>query len=79
MARVSKYDEHKHQVLELIENAARRHSRPPAVRVLADTLGVGVATMHSYLERMAQEGLVQWQPKRHHTLRAVPTGFPPRT
>ena len=71
MARASKYEQHKDQVLDLIDRAAREHSRPPAVRTLADNVGVGVATMHSYLERLAEEGLVVWQPKHHRSLRCT--------
>jgi DNA-binding IclR family transcriptional regulator len=75
MARATKYEQHKAQVLQLIDQAARAHSRPPTVRALADALQVGVATMHSYLERLAMEGLVVWQPKSHRSLRCTPAAF----
>lgn len=76
MARTSRYEQHKTRVLELIQRDLDRHARPPTVRALASDVQVGVATMHSYLERLAEEGLVQWQPKSHRTLRCTPQGSP---
>lgn len=72
MPRVSKYEEHRNQVLTLIQNAAMAHSRPPTVRSLAAELQVGIGTMHSYLGKLAEEGLVEWQPKSHRSVRVTP-------
>lgn len=68
MPRVSKYEEHRDQVLTLILDAVMLHSRPPTVRTLAAELQVGVGTMHSYLGKLAEEGLVEWQPKSHRSI-----------
>lgn len=72
MPRVSKYEEHRDQVLALIHNEAQRHSRPPSVRTLAEAMHVALGTMHSYLGRLAEEGLIEWRPKSHRTLRLTP-------
>lgn len=75
MARPSKYVEHRDRILALIHSAAARHSLPPTVRTLAEELGVGVATVHSYLGKLAEEGLVRWQPKSHRSLQLTQLGF----
>lgn len=74
MARASKYEDKKEEIIALIGEAMARHSKPPAVRDLADQTGVGVATMHSYLRKLAEEGLVEWQPNRHRSLKCTPQG-----
>lgn len=74
MARASKYEEKKHQILALIQDASTRHSRPPTVRLLAEEAGVGVATMHSYLAKLGAEGMVEWRPRHHRSLRLTPRG-----
>lgn len=76
MARASKYEDVKQGILEQIAQADMRHGRPPAVRDLADRHGVSVSTMHSYLTRLAEEGLVEWSRGRHRSLRCTPQGFP---
>lgn len=74
MARASHYDEDKAKVLDLVHSAAVAHGRPPSVRDLAEQLGVGVATMHSYLRKLSDEGLVEWAPGRHRSLRVTSSG-----
>lgn len=75
MGRKSHYAEHRLKVLGLIEAAARAHDRPPSVRELAETTGVGLATMHSYLTRLAEEDLIAWQPAHHRSLHCTPSGI----
>lgn len=72
MARASKYEDKKHEVLDLIRYATSRHTKPPTVRDLADASGVGVATMHSYLTKLSEEGLVEWYRGKHRSLRLTP-------
>lgn len=73
--RVSRYEENRLTLLEAIESAARRHGRPPTVRMLADQAEVGVATLHSYLNKLAEEGLVEWQAKSHRSLHVTPAAI----
>lgn len=75
MGRASKYAEHKDSILEALAAAEASHARPPTVRALADSCHVGVATMHSYLIKLSEEGLVEWQSKSHRSLR-LRSGIP---
>ena len=74
MPRKSHYDEHRLEVLRLIEAARRAHSKPMSVRDLADRTGVGVATMHLYLQRLTDEGLVGRRINRHRSFRCSAAG-----
>lgn len=69
MGRASKYEQHRSAILDALAQAESSHARPPTVRTLADSCGVGVATMHSYLTRLSEEGVVEWQAKSHRSLR----------
>lgn len=75
MARATNYQDDKEWVVKLIHDAQVAHSRPPTVRALATELGVGVATMHSYLRKMADEGLVDWKSGHHRSLRVTDRGM----
>lgn len=75
MPRASKYEQHRDGVLARIQLELQRHGRPPSVRSLAEEMHVGVATMHSYLSKMAEEGLIEWRSKSHRTLRCTPKGI----
>ena len=74
MARVSLYDGHRDQILRSIDASQARHAKPPSVRELAEQCGVGVATMHAYLTKMADEGVLEWRTGRHRSLRLTPEG-----
>lgn len=75
MARVSQYGDQKVAVLAEISERVRRHSKVPTVRELADRFAISTATMHSWLKRLAEEGLVEWSPGRHRSLRCTPRGI----
>lgn len=75
MARRSNYEDKKHVLLSSIDTLGRSLGRAPSVRELADGIAVGVATAHCYLGKMAAEGLVQWQPKSHRSLRLTQEGL----
>lgn len=72
MGRISRYEDHRATILALVAENVAAHSRPPTVRTLAETCGVGVATAHSYLGQLAEEGMVEWAPKSHRSLRLTP-------
>lgn len=74
MARTSKYQDHRDGVLLTIHKASRSHGKAPTVRDLADRFDVGVATMHSYLQKLATEGVVEWRPGRHRSLTLTAQG-----
>lgn len=74
MGRQSHYEDKKRPLLSCIDSLSRSLGRAPSVRELADGIDTGVATVHSYLGKMAAEGLVQWQPKSHRSLRLTTDG-----
>lgn len=73
MARASHYAELKVAVLNEVSDRAGRHAKAPTVRELASVFGTSPATMHSWLTRLGEEGLVEWTPGRHRSLRCTPT------
>lgn len=75
MARASKYEDVKQEILDAIASAAASHGKPPAVRDLAETHQVSASTMHSFLTKLAGEGLIEWKPGRHRSLHLTPQGF----
>jgi transposase len=44
------------------------------VRELAAQFGVGTATMHAWLSRLSDEGMVEWTAGRHRSLRLSQQG-----
>lgn len=71
MGRASQYEAHRNRIISMISESSVSHGRPPTVRDLAEACGVGVATIHSYLQRLSEEGVVEWSPKSHRTLRVT--------
>lgn len=76
MGRKSHYHEHRAEALRLIEHSWQTKVTAPTVRDLAAEVDVGLATMHLYLGRMYEEGLIEWQPgsRRAKTLRVSSSG-----
>lgn len=75
MARVSRFEDSRDEILTSIQSAAIAHGKPPSVRNLAEKLEVGVATMHSYLQLLADEELIEWHKGRHRTLHITSKGM----
>lgn len=72
MARPSLYEYRKDAVMDTIDTLARAlGNTPPSLREVAAVVGVSVATLHNYLTMMETEGLVEWQPGHHRSLRTV--------
>lgn len=74
MSRATRYEEVAPKVIEAVRAAEDRHSPAPSVRQLAEEANVAVATMHSYLTKLAEEGLIEWRTGRHRTLRLTAAG-----
>jgi Mn-dependent DtxR family transcriptional regulator len=72
MGRKSGYPSNRKALLALIANTG--HGRSPSVRWIADELDVGVATAHSYLELLADEGMIEWTPRQHRSIRLTLKG-----
>lgn len=75
MPRTSKFEDRREELLALIAQAQMTHGRPPSLRSLAVALDVGVATVHSYVTQLSDEGLVEWSVGRHRTLRCTNSGL----
>lgn len=75
MARASRYADSRDEILKSVHEAATAHGKPPSVRDLAERMDVGVATMHSYLQKLSEEGMVEWRPGRHRSLHLTPAGI----
>lgn len=73
--RVSRFGEKRVEVLTQVVNAMRRHSKVPTVRELADRFDISPGTMHSWLTKLAEEGLIEWTPRTHRSLHCTPEGL----
>ena len=72
MARASQFEANRAEVLGSIADPA--HGKPPSVRDLAQRVNVSPSTMHTYLTKLSDEGLIEWKQGRHRTLQATPEG-----
>ena len=75
MARASKYEDVKRDILAEIAASADAHGKAPSVRDLAEAHQVSVSTMHSFLSKLQGEGMIEWKSGRHRSLRLTPQGF----
>lgn len=75
MARASHYADKREELLALIAEPATTHGKAPTIRDLAARLEVGVGTIHAYLHRLAEEGVIEWSPGKHRSLRVTHLGF----
>lgn len=71
MARQSLYDYKKEGVLDAVLTLTEVNGRAPSLREIASVADCSVATLHSYLQRMRSEGLVEWSERSHRSLRVV--------
>jgi SOS-response transcriptional repressor LexA len=74
MGRRSGYPSNREGLLVLIDSSLRTKGRSPSVRWIADELDVGLATAHSYQELLHEEGMIEWRPRVHRSIRITPLG-----
>ena len=74
MARASKYEDVREAILGIVAAAESSHGKAPTVRDLAGDHEVSASTMHSYLTKLREEGLIEWRKGRHRTVRLTPKG-----
>lgn len=74
MPRKSRYPAKRGEIIEAITALTLEYHRTPSVRELSERIDVPVATLHSYLERLSNEGLIRWEAKRHRSLKLTPEG-----
>ena len=71
MPRISQYEFKRDDILSTISALTSESGRSPSMREVADVVDVSIATLHSYLNQMREEGLVEWQNRSHRSLRVV--------
>lgn len=71
MARQSLYQYKRDGILQAIESLTSSSGRAPSLREIADVADVSVATLHAYLKRMQEEGVVAWDSNKHRSLKVV--------
>lgn len=71
MPRVSQYEFKRDDILATIQALTSESGRSPSMREVADVVDVSIATLHSYLNQMREEGLVEWQNRSHRSLRVT--------
>lgn len=69
MGRRSLYEIRKDSVLYAVKRLTDERGSPPSLRDVAEVTGISVSTLHNYLPKMQEEGLVTWQPYSHRTIR----------
>lgn len=70
--RVSRYPESREAILDAID--AHTELAGPSLREVCAVVGLPVGTLHDYLCRLAEEGLVEWTPRRFRSLRLTEAG-----
>lgn len=77
MARQSLYQYKREGILQAIQSLTTSTGRSPSLREIADVANVSVATLHAYLKKMQDEGVVAWDSNKHRSLKVIgsnPTG-----
>lgn len=58
-------------ILEVIETLTNASGKAPSIREIAEVADVSIATLHLYLTKMKEEGLISWTERHHRSLRVV--------
>jgi SOS-response transcriptional repressor LexA len=69
MARQSLYEMRKDAIVDTIAKLHDAHGQPPSLREVASVTDISVATLHSYLMKLRQEGIVEWSDRSHRSLK----------
>lgn len=71
MPRQSLYMFKRDGILDAIDTLTVAGGKAPSIREIADVADVSIATLHSYLQRMKEEGLISWTERHHRSLRLL--------
>lgn len=74
MARRSNYPAKRDEILRAVAAHLQHKGKTPTVRELAERTNLSVGTLHSYMERLAEEGLIEWRPRQHRSIRLTQEG-----
>lgn len=69
MGRQSLYDVRRDSIIMAIKRLSDRYGKPPTLREVSELCDVSVATLHTYMPQLAEEGLITWQPRSHRSVR----------
>lgn len=71
MPRQSLYQFKRDGILTAIETLRAATGKAPSIREIAEVADVSIATLHSYLVKMKDEGVIEWQERHHRSLKLV--------
>lgn len=74
MARPSEYPQYRRVILRIVEWTWKEQGRAPTLRDLSDATGISLGTAQKYIKRLHEEGLVQWTPKKHRSIKLSKQG-----
>lgn len=74
MGRQSQYPVKRDEIVTAISTILGESHRNPTMREIATRTNLSVATLHAYLGKLSDEGLIEWRTKRHRSIRLTPEG-----
>lgn len=78
--RISQYNEKEKAIFEYINETIKAEGYAPSVRDIQNAIGIkSTSTVHAYLNRLAEKGLIQKETGKSRTLHTEQTNEPRRT
>lgn len=71
MPRQSLYLFKRDGIIDAVQTLTDATGKPPSLREIASVADVSVATLHSYLKKMRQEGVIEWNERHHRSLKVT--------
>lgn len=71
MPRHSLYTYKRDGILDAIRRLSVATGKAPTIREIAEVADVSIATLHLYLGKMRDEGLITWTERHHRSLRLL--------
>jgi DNA-binding transcriptional regulator YhcF (GntR family) len=69
MPRQSLYQYKRDGILDAIQTLSSANGgKAPSIREIAEVADVSIATLHSYLTKMKDEGVISWTERHHRSL-----------
>lgn len=73
MPRQSLYMYKRDGILDAISTLSAATGKAPSIREIAEVSDVSIATLHSYLTKMKDEGVITWTERHHRSLKVSST------
>jgi SOS-response transcriptional repressor LexA len=74
MPRQSLYQFKRDGILDAISTLSAATGKAPSIREIAQVADVSIATLHCYLTKMKDEGVISWTERHHRSLKVLETG-----